>query len=99
MNDEFPLGSYVVDTRTGRLGQVMDTHAGYVQLRPPRGGIEWSCPPSAIRLPSDAEAEAQIRIRPQAGAANGGRAPERAGGRTGGGADAGGNAGERGRSR
>ncbi|WP_171164413.1 hypothetical protein [Streptomyces sp. I05A-00742] len=58
MNDEFPLGSFVVDTRTGRLGQVMDTHAGYVQLRPPRGGIEWSCPPSAIRFPSEAEAEA-----------------------------------------
>ncbi|MBZ4317941.1 hypothetical protein [Streptomyces huiliensis] len=85
MNDEFPLGSYVVDTRTGRLGQVMDTHAGYVQLRPPRGGIEWSCPPSAIRFPSEDEAEAQ------AGAVGGGRSR--------GGAEAGGNAGERGWSR
>ncbi|MGI5338909.1 hypothetical protein ACQEVS_16675 [Streptomyces sp. CA-181903] len=99
MNDEFPLGSYVVDTRTGRLGQVMDTHAGYVQLRPPRGGIEWSCPPSAIRFPSDAEAEAQVPAQPQAGTASGGRSPERTGGRTGGGAEAGGNAGERGWSR
>ncbi|MGK5642202.1 hypothetical protein ACSNOK_28385 [Streptomyces sp. URMC 126] len=97
MNDEFPLGSYVVDTRTGRLGQVMDTHAGYVQLRPPRGGIEWSCPPSAIRFPSEAEAQAHAKAQaePQAGAASGGRA----GARPGGGADAGGNAGERGWSR
>ncbi|MEV5508875.1 hypothetical protein [Streptomyces orinoci] len=66
MNDEFPpraqalpafpaLGSYVIDTRTGRLGQVMDTHAGYVQLRPPRGGIEWYCPPAAVRLPEEEE--------------------------------------------
>ncbi|WP_229890894.1 hypothetical protein [Streptomyces mashuensis] len=49
MNNEIPPGTLAIDTRTGRLGQVMDHHAGYVQLRPPRGGIEWNCPPDKAR--------------------------------------------------
>ncbi|MEV6668708.1 hypothetical protein [Streptomyces sp. NPDC051162] len=48
--------SYAVDTRTNRLGQVMDRHAGYVQLRPPQGGVEWDCPPEYARPASEAEA-------------------------------------------
>ncbi|GAA0487453.1 hypothetical protein ABZ951_05465 [Streptomyces sp. NPDC046215] len=50
-----PPVSYVVDTRTGRLGQVMDRHAGYLQLRPPQGGVEWDCPPEHTRPASEAE--------------------------------------------
>ncbi|MCF3100116.1 hypothetical protein IPZ58_00740 [Streptomyces roseoverticillatus] len=48
--------SYAVDTRTNRLGQVMDLHAGRVQLRPPQGGVEWDCPPEHTRPASEAEA-------------------------------------------
>ncbi|MFI1970034.1 hypothetical protein [Streptomyces cinnamoneus] len=53
MSDEIPLSTYAVDMRTGRLGQVMDHHAGYVQLRPPRGGLEWNCPPEHARPAAD----------------------------------------------
>ncbi|MCC3766391.1 hypothetical protein [Streptomyces sp. UNOC14_S4] len=47
--------SYAVDTRTNRLGQVMDRHAGCLQLRPPQGGVEWDCPPEYARPASEAE--------------------------------------------
>ncbi|WP_449477522.1 hypothetical protein [Streptomyces abikoensis] len=50
-----PLG-YAVDTRTNRLGQVMDLRADRVQLRPPQGGVEWDCPPEHARPASEAEA-------------------------------------------
>ncbi|MFC5719656.1 hypothetical protein ACFP1Z_05615 [Streptomyces gamaensis] len=46
---------YAVDTRTNRLGQVMDRHAGRVQLRPPQGGVEWDCPPECARPASEEE--------------------------------------------
>ncbi|MFI9205732.1 hypothetical protein [Streptomyces sp. NPDC053048] len=55
MSNEIPPGAYAVDTRTGRLGQVMDHHAGYLQLRPPRGGLEWNCPPEHARPVSEEE--------------------------------------------
>ncbi|WP_431980612.1 hypothetical protein [Streptomyces qinglanensis] len=48
-------GVYVVDRRTNRVGKVMDTHGTYMQLRPPRGGTEWDCPPAAARLATQAE--------------------------------------------
>ncbi|MEV4442176.1 hypothetical protein AB0K09_24865 [Streptomyces sp. NPDC049577] len=48
-------GSYAIDTRSGRIGQVMDHHAGHVQLRPPQGGLEWNCPPELIRAATDDE--------------------------------------------
>lgn len=47
--------TYVVDTRTDRLGQVMDRHAGHLQLRPPQGGLEWDCPPECARPASEME--------------------------------------------
>lgn len=43
-------GVYVVDRRTNRVGKVMETHGMYMQLRPPRGGVEWDCPPASARL-------------------------------------------------
>ncbi|WP_030610045.1 hypothetical protein [Streptomyces sclerotialus] len=42
-------GSYVVDTRFGRIGEVMGHEGPYVQLRPPGGGREWDCPPGDAR--------------------------------------------------
>lgn len=51
-------GVYVVDRRTNRVGEVMDTHGTYMQLRPPRGGAEWDCPPTAVRLATQAERRA-----------------------------------------
>jgi hypothetical protein len=49
------IGSYVVDTRTGRVGRVMGHEGPYVQLRPLHGGREWDCPPHAVRAATAAE--------------------------------------------
>ncbi|MEU9335854.1 hypothetical protein AB0D49_22180 [Streptomyces sp. NPDC048290] len=49
------IGSYVVDTRTGRVGVVMGHEGPYIQLRPFGGGREWDCPPGVIRAASGAE--------------------------------------------
>lgn len=43
------VGTYAVDTRTGRVGQVMGHEGPYVQLRPVGGGREWDCAPEAVR--------------------------------------------------
>ncbi|MCX4823971.1 hypothetical protein OG883_29670 [Streptomyces sp. NBC_01142] len=42
-------GTYAVDARDGRLGQVMGHVGMYIQLRPPGGGKEWDCPPGDVR--------------------------------------------------
>ncbi|MDH6435353.1 hypothetical protein M2158_003830 [Streptomyces sp. SAI-144] len=44
-----PVGSYVVDERDGRVGEVMGHLGGKVQLRPLGGGREWDCEPGATR--------------------------------------------------
>jgi hypothetical protein len=44
-----PVGSYVVDERNGRVGEVMGHLGGKVQLRPLGGGREWDCEPGATR--------------------------------------------------
>jgi hypothetical protein len=49
------VGSYVLDGRDGRIGQVMGFEGGYVQLRPPGGGQEWDCPPAELGLAGPAE--------------------------------------------
>ncbi|MEU7277331.1 hypothetical protein AB0A69_00830 [Streptomyces sp. NPDC045431] len=50
-----PVGSYVVEISTGRVGRVMG-HAGpCLQLRPYGGGREWECPPEEVRPATDAE--------------------------------------------
>ncbi|MFJ9816796.1 hypothetical protein ACIRU3_16245 [Streptomyces sp. NPDC101151] len=46
MNGE--IGTYAVDVRTGRIGEVMARVGGYVQLRPIGGGREWDCPPDGL---------------------------------------------------
>jgi hypothetical protein len=54
----YRIGVYVVDTRSGRLGQLMGKTGPYANLRPPRGGREWDCPPQALRLATREEREA-----------------------------------------
>jgi hypothetical protein len=50
-----PLGTCVVDTRTGRVGFVMGHEGPYVQLRPHGGGLEWDAEPTALRTATTAE--------------------------------------------
>ncbi|MFI2210790.1 hypothetical protein [Streptomyces sp. NPDC020141] len=50
-----PVGSYAVDTDTGRVGLVMGYEGPYVQLRPPGGGREWDCELEAVRVATSAE--------------------------------------------
>ncbi|MFD0314897.1 hypothetical protein [Streptomyces flavalbus] len=52
---QVPLGAYVIDTRTGRLGIVMGHEGPYVQLRPYGGGKEWDAEPEAVRQATPAE--------------------------------------------
>lgn len=54
-------GSYAVDSRDGRIGQVMGQEGSYVQLRPPGGGVEWDCPPEAV-LPAPPGQELRARV-------------------------------------
>ena len=42
------IGTYAVDVRTGRIGEVMGSVGGRVQLRPLGGGREWDCPPEEL---------------------------------------------------
>ncbi|WP_320776891.1 hypothetical protein [Streptomyces sp. CRN 30] len=44
-----PVGSYVVDTRNGKVGIVMGHEGPYTQLRPHGGGREWDADPGAVR--------------------------------------------------
>ncbi|GHE67640.1 hypothetical protein GCM10014715_21720 [Streptomyces spiralis] len=50
-----PVGSYAMDTGTGRVGVVMAHEGPYVQLRPLGGGKEWDCPPERVRAATPAE--------------------------------------------
>lgn len=50
-----PVGSYAVDTRSGKVGMVMGFEGPYVQLRPYGGGKEWDCEPDAVRRATAAE--------------------------------------------
>jgi hypothetical protein len=48
-------GAFVVDLRRGRLGQVMGHEGPSLQLRPPRGGVEWDACPEDTRPATDTE--------------------------------------------
>ncbi|MFF1447388.1 hypothetical protein ACFVYF_04350 [Streptomyces sp. NPDC058274] len=50
-----PLGAYVVDTRTGKVGVVTGHEGPYVRLKPYGGGKEWDCAPDALRVATMAE--------------------------------------------
>ncbi|MEV7279820.1 hypothetical protein [Streptomyces sp. NPDC093111] len=50
-----PIGVYVVDLRTGRIGTVMGHEGPYLQLRPIGGGREWDCEPDGVRVATAGE--------------------------------------------
>lgn len=50
-----PVGAYVMDTRSGRVGVVMGHEGPYIQLRPYGGGREWDAEPGAVRHATPAE--------------------------------------------
>ncbi len=43
-------GAHVVDTHSGRVGELVAGDGGAVRLRPPGGGGEWLARPDALRL-------------------------------------------------
>lgn len=45
-----PLGAYVIDTRTGRLGRIIGYGSAGLLLRPYGAGRPWSCPAEETRL-------------------------------------------------
>lgn len=55
MKPQPSVGSYAVDTTSGRVGQVVGHDGGYVQLRPVGGGREWDCVPETVRQATQAE--------------------------------------------
>lgn len=55
-----PVGTYLLDTRAGRIGEVMAQLGGYLQLRPVGGGREWDCHPADAEPP---EPEVLLRER------------------------------------
>ncbi|MFG2112137.1 hypothetical protein ACGFRB_05770 [Streptomyces sp. NPDC048718] len=50
-----PVGSYVIDTITGKVGTVMGHEGPYLQVRPIGGGREWDCEPDSVRVATPAE--------------------------------------------
>ncbi len=46
--DSLGIGTLVRDTRTGRIGKVMDVVAGSYALRPQGGGKEWHAAPEDV---------------------------------------------------
>jgi hypothetical protein len=62
------VGTYVVDVRDGRIGQVMGREGGCVQVRPVGGGREWDCPPERLgeAAPGDVLRERVRRLNREA---------------------------------
>ncbi|MFI1399873.1 hypothetical protein [Streptomyces sp. NPDC020681] len=50
-----PIGSYVVDIRTGKVGRFMGETGARLRLRPVGGGREWECDPDKVRPATAAE--------------------------------------------
>ncbi|SHK74343.1 hypothetical protein [Streptomyces noursei] len=67
------VGAYVVDTRDGRVGQVVGREGPRLRLRPVGGGREWECAPGAVRCATAGE-----RLRAETGYANARSRGERA---------------------
>lgn len=51
-------GAYVMDARTGQVGEVMGHEGPNVQLRPLHGGQEWEADPCKVRLATNSEKRA-----------------------------------------
>lgn len=50
-----PVGAYVVDTSTGRVGRILGLTGPHVRLGPVGGGREWACAPDDLRIATAAE--------------------------------------------
>lgn len=50
-----PVGTYVVDMSTGRVGRLMGEAGPSLSLRPVGGGREWECAPESVRPATAAE--------------------------------------------
>ncbi|NBE53506.1 hypothetical protein [Streptomyces boluensis] len=50
-----PVGAYVIDTGTDRLGRVMGYGSAGLLLRPYGAGRPWSCAAEGVRLATPAE--------------------------------------------
>jgi hypothetical protein len=57
-----------MDTRIGKVGEVIGREGPYVQLRPLGGGREWDVPPEDVRAATPRE-----RLRAKVALANSGR--------------------------
>jgi len=66
-----PIGSYVVDTHTGKVGMVMGHEGPYVQLRALGGGKEWDVAPAATVTSHERAPSRHDRCGCQARAARG----------------------------
>ncbi|RLU83986.1 hypothetical protein CTZ27_27865 [Streptomyces griseocarneus] len=50
MNKDIPpLRAYVIDTRTGQVGQVVSSEGTLVRLRARASGPTWDCPADALQ--------------------------------------------------
>ncbi|MGP9020255.1 hypothetical protein ACT1U9_17870 [Streptomyces sp. BR1] len=59
------MGTYAVDTTSGRIGEVRKLFEGSAYLAPPGGGAEWTVNPADLRSPNDAEVwQAKVWTRP-----------------------------------
>lgn len=56
MTEPPAVGSYIVDTRSDRIGIVKAVLAGRLYLRPPGGEKEWEAMPAHVRLATPREA-------------------------------------------
>ncbi|MFG3498680.1 hypothetical protein [Streptomyces sp. NPDC047928] len=56
------VGTYAVDARDGRVGEVVGHVGGCVRLRPPGGGREWDVPwPVVTPAPPGVALRARVR--------------------------------------
>jgi hypothetical protein len=69
----YPEGTWVVDTMTGDLGEVLRQTGGLLSLqRPGRRGL-WSADPGSVRPATERELRAEVLTGSFAGAATGTR--------------------------
>ncbi|MEV5377209.1 hypothetical protein B7P34_11755 [Streptosporangium nondiastaticum] len=54
----YRIGAFVVDTREGKIAQVIGAAGSRVTLRRPGGGLEWEAPFASLRLATREDREA-----------------------------------------
>ncbi|MEV4501423.1 hypothetical protein [Streptomyces klenkii] len=54
----YRIGAFVVDTREGRIAQVVGERGSRLMLRRPGGGVEWEAPFASLRLATREDREA-----------------------------------------